>query len=300
MKLLKLVSLASVLGMLSTVAAAQSSCTIDEFWSWVGTSEAHAYGANFASKNVEDSSALKHRLNNGVARAGGGTIGALATAELDSSNKYQPADEFRYVETSASAFTQSQDMVVSGPQNVSTVNGLLNFKLDGVTNPDGGKLYARVTHGSTTDQLVIDVATGQPYFDPSATPGQPDYFGTHGVSNVVVTPTGNHKETVTFSDAVKLSDNNINPVGLAIQALAEAEIYPKDVYGEEPIEQTVDFLNTLSFDTSGPAITLPEGYNVNSPTFNIVNNHFAAPEPASFCALGLGSLFLLRKRRNQK
>ena len=68
------------------------------------------------------------------------------------------------------------------------------------------------------------------------------------------------------------------------------------------IDSFSDFTSTLTFPTSGPVFTLPEGATVNSPSALIVNNRFigaspsAVPEPSSIFLVALG-LFGLRLGR---
>lgn len=268
-------------------AFAQSfaSTRIDNFWQANTGGSDSAIGTTYAAKSDDNVLSLTvEAINNGTARATDGTVGAYAFANLIDQDEKAP--NYSYVETSAIALLIAEDFAVSGP-GPNTVNGALNMVLHGNIDPNGGRVYARF--GS--NQLVLDVATGQAYYDPSDPNG---YFSTHGITDIQVQNLPNGQENVTFKVPETFGVNSITPTSISIQALADAVKYP----GQSLVnyEQTVNYMDTLGFNPNGPAVDLPEGYTVNSPTFHIYNNQ-VVPEPGGIALFASAGLLLFARRR---
>ena len=51
--------------------------------------------------------------------------------------------------------------------------------------------------------------------------------------------------------------------------------------GDSNVTSTFDVFNTMSFSESGPAFTVPEGFTVNAPELNILDNVWTDPRPST-------------------
>lgn len=291
-------ALAFVCSPIISFAQSFSLCTVDESWNvFDSPGDAHDRGSTYASKQVSTENSVfpllyKFGDNSGIARVSGGTLGAFAYAELYDPN--QKVSIGSQVVTQSSANMSAGDANLTGQSSGGTIQALANLELDGLLNPNGGKLFVNIYHGglASPDQLVLDVATGQAYYDSNS------YLGTHGVQNIHAVNAGNGKEKVTFQDMMYLDSGMTNRISIGLKAIADAQII--DVNPPKDTLQKVDFLNTLSFSTSGPAFDLPDGVSINSPSWNIVNNRFQGPvpEPATLtllCTLGYSAAKLRRR-----
>jgi hypothetical protein len=77
-------------------------------------------------------------------------------------------------------------------------------------------------------------------------------------------------------------------------------------YGDSFATAVFDSLNSLSFSKTGPAFILPDGFTVNAPELNIINNRWSDPRlispvplPASLpiLAVALGILGIIQRKR---
>lgn len=280
------------------LALAQASTRIDVDWNYTdssgipNTGSHHTLGDSDASfeQDTRGPGLSKGITNNGIAKAGDGTVGAFAHAELGNPD-YQ-LQNFSYNQTAAIARLSSTDLAISGPSDLAFINTKLRFTLDGHKDAKGGRLYVNVA-SSQSAQLVINVADGSVYYDSSGIPT----FSTHGVEEIHLKDLGGGMEQVDFAVPERLFANGLNTALISMTAIANAT---KTSTSGQEIEQTVDFLNTLSFSTSGPALDLPTGYTSNSETFHIVNNQYqAVPEPGSLALMGGAlALMLFKKRAN--
>jgi hypothetical protein len=72
--------------------------------------------------------------------------------------------------------------------------------------------------------------------------------------------------------------------------------------GGNILSSTLDAYSSLSFSETGPAFLLPDGFTVNAPELNIINNRWidprAVPEPGGLPMMlaALGSVWMLRRR----
>lgn len=230
-----------------------------------------------------------YSLVSASARAGRGSLSASTHAEL-----YFP---FQYHFSIVNALLSSNasfvidDFVISGPGE--TVSGSLQLRLSGGVSANA--VTASPDASATADAHVsVGGVFAGGFFNVS-------FSGDRWVHDA----TDSERQTVesgVLADGVELiSIPFVNaPVGvpltLHLQLSVDASAFVYPIFGAPVFAEANSSFSTLSFDTSGPAFLLPEGYYANSPTANVVDSVFV-PEPSLLALASLGGFaFLLLGR----
>jgi len=183
----------------------------------------------------------------------------------------------------ATARAVFDDVIISGP--TPTVPTLIPFHAGGVTtSTNNGMGVSNFSNGT------IDIKV----FDPLVT----DRFNFNFTGPGVVNPQAD----------IGVLDLTTNvPITVELSIFLEAEIYDVFLPGEPsfPSNLNLNFANTVSFATSGPAFILPAGYTVNSVSANIVNNRWLGapyndvptPSPIILLVFGLAGIGYQRRKR---
>jgi hypothetical protein len=91
-------------------------------------------------------------------------------------------------------------------------------------------------------------------------------------------------DTTLTSGAITLLTNT----NLVVEMFLEGSVVASDNHGPGSASAVVDFLDGMSFPTTGPVFILPAGYTANSVSGNIVDNLFVVPnQPGDFSGNGI-------------
>ncbi len=145
------------------------------------------------------------------------------------------------------------DLIITGPDSEASIQ--VTVDLDGLMNLSG--LNGTDAFGSVTAKLKISQPLG------AASPLAQFSFSSGAQLDTVI-------NTTLTTSAVTLPTNT----NLMVEMFLEGTVVASDNFGPGSASATVDFLNSMSFPTSGPVFTLPEGFTANSTDGNIVDNLF--------------------------
>lgn len=212
--------------------------------------------------------------------------------------------------TYASIIRPSDAFVPAGGQYNAGVYAVANFTdffiegTPGTTTPGRVRLHVHGSMGNGTSagtqgrSLTANTTVGLTVNVPGASDG-----GSMTLSTTNGTPTLFESGMLTgFDGDETLVTVLFNlPVGEAFTlSLILSAVTNLNYNSDEPtfsMQGNVEFQNTVTFATDGPAFELPAGFTINAPSAGIVDNRYVVPGPGALGLLGAGALAAAGRRR---